>query len=76
MNKQDLKELGLTEHEIDIYLALLQHGSLSAYDLAEKLGFYRQLTYDLLHRLMERDMFILCNKVKLVCILPLIRNSS
>ncbi|MEK6839941.1 MAG: helix-turn-helix domain-containing protein, partial [Nanoarchaeota archaeon] len=54
MNKQDLKELGLTEHEIDIYLALLQHGSLSAYDLAEKLGFYRQLTYDLLHRLMEK----------------------
>jgi len=54
MDKNLFRELGFTEHEGDIYLTLLQHGSLTAYDLAEKVGFYRQLTYDALNRLKEK----------------------
>lgn len=54
MNKEILKEIGLTEYESEIYLALLQYGQISAYELAEKTGLYRQATYDALNRLIEK----------------------
>ncbi len=38
MNREILKESGLTEHETDIYLTLLEHGQISAYEIAEKTG--------------------------------------
>lgn len=54
MNKEILKEIGLTDYEADIYLALLANGQISAYELAEKTGLYRQVTYDSLKRLSEK----------------------
>ena len=54
MNKDILKEIGLTEYEAEIYLTLLRHGQISAYELAEKTGLYRQATYDALNRLIEK----------------------
>src|SRR3989344_946381 len=54
MNKDILKEIGLTEYEAEIYLTLLKHGQISAYELAEKTGLYRQATYDALNRLIEK----------------------
>lgn len=54
MNKDILKQIGLTEYEAEIYLALLANGQISAYELAEKAGLYRQVTYDSLKRLMEK----------------------
>jgi len=54
MNKDILKEIGLTEYESKIYLALLTNGQISAYELAEKAGLYRQVTYDTLKRLSEK----------------------
>ncbi len=54
MDTQTLKQLGLTEYEVDLYLSLLSHGQLSAYELAEKAGLYRQVTYDTLKRLEEK----------------------
>ena len=54
MNKEILKEVGLTDHESDIYIALLQYGQISAYELAEKTGLYRQAIYDVLNRLIEK----------------------
>jgi sugar-specific transcriptional regulator TrmB len=54
MNKDILKEIGLTDYEIKIYLALLENGQLSAYQLAEKTGLYRQVIYDTLNRLVEK----------------------
>ncbi|MBI4447955.1 helix-turn-helix domain-containing protein [Candidatus Woesearchaeota archaeon] len=54
MNKEILKQTGLTEYEAEVYLALLANGQLSAYELAEKAGLYRQATYDSLKRLMEK----------------------
>lgn len=54
MNKDILKEIGLTEYETEVYLALLRHGQISAYELAEKTGLYRQATYDALKRLIEK----------------------
>lgn len=54
MNKEIFKQIGLTGYESDVYLALLHNGQMSAYDLAEKAGLYRQVTYDSLKRLMEK----------------------
>lgn len=54
VNKETLKQIGLTDYESELYLSLLQYGSLSAYELAEKTGMYRQVTYDTLNRLVEK----------------------
>lgn len=54
MNKDILKQIGLTYYEAEVYLALLSNGQMSAYELAEKAGLYRQVTYDSLKRLMEK----------------------
>jgi sugar-specific transcriptional regulator TrmB len=54
MDKEILKQIGLTDYEVEIYLALLTHGQISAYELAEKAGLYRQVTYDTLKRLLEK----------------------
>lgn len=54
MDKGVLKQIGLTDYEVEIYLALLAHGPISAYELAEKAGLYRQVTYDSLKRLGEK----------------------
>lgn len=54
MNKDILKQIGLTDYEVEIYLALLTNGQMSAYELAEKAGMYRQVTYDTLNRLGEK----------------------
>ena len=44
----------MTDYEAEVYLALLSHGQISAYALAEKAGLYRQVTYDSLKRLAEK----------------------
>src|SRR3989344_3982433 len=54
MNKDILKQIGLTDYEAEVYLTLLANGQLSAYELAEKAGLYRQVTYDVLKRLGEK----------------------
>lgn len=54
MNKEILREIGLTDYESRIYLVLLKNNQLSAYALAEKTGLYKQVTYDSLNRLMEK----------------------
>ncbi|MEK6825705.1 MAG: helix-turn-helix domain-containing protein [Nanoarchaeota archaeon] len=54
MDKGILRAAGFTEYEVEVYLALLQYGSLTAYELADKAGLYRQATYDALHRLLEK----------------------
>ena len=54
MDKTILKEIGLTEYESELYLALLEHDQISAYVLAEKTGLYRQAVYDAINRLIEK----------------------
>ncbi len=54
IDKEILKQIGLTDYEVEIYLTLLSHGQISAYELAEKAGLYRQVTYDTLKRLSEK----------------------
>ena len=54
MNKEILRDIGLTDYEAEIYLVLLSSGQVSAYELAEKAGLYRQVVYDSLKRLLEK----------------------
>lgn len=56
MYEQELNELGLTDNEIKIYLALLEHGTLNPTKLAEKTGLHRSYVYDTLERLIERGV--------------------
>jgi len=54
MNKEALKELGLTNNEVEVYLTLLRKGSISVNEIAEKSGLHRQAVYDALDRLLEK----------------------
>lgn len=55
MDKGILRELGLTGNEIDVYLALLRSGSITANGLSQKTGMHRQAVYDALDRLLEKQ---------------------
>lgn len=54
--EQELKEFGLTENEIKIYIALLKLGTSSPHLIVEKTGFSRSYVYDALRRLMEKEI--------------------
>jgi len=56
MNTLPLKKIGLTDNEITIYLALLQGGSSTAYQLGQKTGIYRVHVYDKLEQLMKKGL--------------------
>ncbi len=56
-NEHDiLKQLGLSENETAIYLALLSNGSLSVYEIASKTGIYRPNVYDKLETLLKKGL--------------------
>lgn len=56
MDITTLRELGLTEAEIKVYLALLEVNSAMASEIAEKIGLYRTNIYDLLESLIEKGL--------------------
>ena len=66
MYEAELRELGLTDNEIKLYLALLGHGALSPTQLAQKTGLHRSYVYDTLDRLLERGVIntVLVDKKK------------
>ena len=66
MNKSILKELSLTNNEIEVYLTLLKTGSISVNEIAEKSGLHRQAVYDALDRLLEKGFasFVVKNNKK------------
>lgn len=56
MNTEILKEIGLTENEIIIYLYLLKSDSKTAYEIAKQTGIYRVHVYDKLEQLMNKGL--------------------
>ncbi len=56
MTTAALKNIGLGENEIKLYLTLLKTGALTAYELSQKTGIYRAHVYDKLERLMEKGL--------------------
>lgn len=53
---EELKELGLTDNEVRIYLALLRHGPLNPYKIAKITGLHRGYIYDSLERMVEKGV--------------------
>ncbi|MFA6462242.1 MAG: helix-turn-helix domain-containing protein [Candidatus Woesearchaeota archaeon] len=66
MNTKLLKEIGLTETEIKIYLSLLNLGATSARKIVDDTGVYRKNLYDALNRLIEKGLvsYVIENKIK------------
>ncbi len=56
MFEAQLKELGLTENEVRIYLVLLQQGDRNPAQVAEALGLHRGYVYDTLERMHEKEI--------------------
>jgi len=52
--KKELRGLGLTENEVDVYLTLLQLEDAGISKIASRSGLHRQVCYDVLDRLMEK----------------------
>lgn len=67
-----LKELGLTNNEVEVYLKLLMSGSVTVNVLAERTGLHRQACYDALDRLLEKGFvnFVLKDNKKHFQALP------
>ncbi len=66
MYEAELKELGLTNNEIKVYLILLENGILNPTHVAQKTGLHRSYVYDTLERLLDRGIIntILVNNKK------------
>lgn len=66
MNKQLLRDIGLTNTEIKVYLSLLSIGVTSAGKIVEDTGIYRKNLYDALNKLIEKGLvtYVVENKIK------------
>jgi len=56
MNKDLLKNLGLTDIEIEVYLAIIDLGSCLAGEIARKTGIHRRTVYDAINRLIKKGL--------------------
>lgn len=56
MYEEQLKELGLTDNEVRIYLLLLEHGMMNPSEISQKLGLHRGYVYDALERMQEKEV--------------------
>lgn len=65
--QEELKEFGLTDNEIKIYLALLRLGNASPTEISEKTGLHRSYVYDAMERLLEKGIasYVFVNNKKL-----------
>ena len=56
MYEEQLKELGLTDNEVRIYLLLLKKGMMNPAEISQKLGLHRGYVYDALERMQEKEI--------------------
>lgn len=56
MHEEQLKELGLTDNEVRIYLLILEHGMMNPSKISQKLGLHRGYVYDALERMQEKEV--------------------
>ena len=64
--KQQLKQLGLTNNETKVYLALLKLGSTNAGNIIKKTKLHRNIVYDNLDKLIEKGLtsFVIIKNIK------------
>jgi len=67
MNTEILRNVGLTDTEIRVYLSLLGLGATSAGKIVEETGLYRKNLYDALNRLVEKGLvtYVIENKIRI-----------
>lgn len=73
MEKQQLEELGFSEGEAEIYLALLKHGKTNVMQIAKITGRHRTHIYDTIEKLKEKGLVsetIIDNKKFLIASSP------
>ena len=56
MHEDQLKELGLTDNEVRIYLIMLKQGTMNPSEISQKLGLHRGYVYDALERMQEKEV--------------------
>ena len=56
MYEKQLKELGLTDNEVKIYILLLKQGMMNPSEISQKLGLHRGYIYDALERMQEKEV--------------------
>lgn len=56
MYEEQLRELGLTDNEVRIYLLLLNQGMMNPSEISQKLGLHRGYVYDALERMQEKEV--------------------
>src|SRR3989344_3663074 len=54
--EQELKEFGLTDNEVKVYLACLKLGTALVQGIAKKANTYRTYTYEILKSLIEKGL--------------------
>ena len=54
--EQELRDFGLSDNEIKVYLALLNTGAMKPTEIAKHTGFARPYIYDVLQRLQEKGI--------------------
>lgn len=66
MNTESIQQLGLTEAEAKVYVALLELGSSQAGKITSKTGIHRRTVYDAIERLIEKGLvsYIKQNNIK------------
>ena len=66
MNKKVLKEAGLSEQEIEIYLTLVRLGSITVSRISQETGLHRSNLYDTLEKLQNKGLasHIIKNNIK------------
>lgn len=66
MDRSILKDAGLTDGEIKVYLALIETGSSTTGPIVEKSGISRSIVYQILEKLMEKGLvsYIIKEKTK------------
>ena len=66
MDKDILKQVGLSEQEADIYLALLRLGSVVVSKISQETGLHRSNLYDTLEKLQNKGLvsYIVRNNIK------------
>ncbi|MDP3881699.1 MAG: helix-turn-helix domain-containing protein [Nanoarchaeota archaeon] len=65
--REQLREVGLTDNEAKMYLALLELGPSNAGLISRKVGMHRRVVYDTAYRLIKKGLagYILRNNVRL-----------
>lgn len=66
MNPELFKDIGLTNSEIIVYIALLKSGSIKVGDLMKKISLHRSRIYEAINRMSEKGLisYVIKNNVK------------